>query len=74
VGIIPQQKPRGRSIQFRSCSTVIFLMRKTIFKENDEYVCKTAKTIAIEEAAQLIEAGFEYVTEINNIKLFRKRK
>jgi hypothetical protein len=72
VGIIPQQKPRGRGIQFRSCSTVIFLMQKAIFKENDEYVCKTAKTI--EEAAQLIEAGFEYVTEINNIKLFRKRK
>jgi len=40
--------------------------------KTDEYVCKTAKTI--EEAAQLIEAGFEYVTEINNIKLFRKRK
>jgi hypothetical protein len=47
-------------------------MRKAIFKENDECVCKTAKTV--EEAAQLIEADFEYVTEINNIKLFRKRK
>ncbi|MEM2947739.1 MAG: hypothetical protein QXN96_05850 [Candidatus Bathyarchaeia archaeon] len=40
--------------------------------KTDEYVCKAAKTI--EEATQLIEAGFEYVTEINNIKLFRKRK
>ncbi|MEM3728855.1 MAG: hypothetical protein QXF75_06660 [Candidatus Bathyarchaeia archaeon] len=40
--------------------------------KTDEYICKAAKTI--EEATQLIEAGFEYVTEINNIKLFRKRK
>jgi len=31
------------------------------FKE-DEFVCKTAKTI--QEAAQLIEVGFEYVCEI----------
>jgi integrase/rubredoxin len=41
------------------------------FKE-DEYVCRTAKTI--EEATQLIEAGFEYVTEMEGIKLFKKRK
>ncbi|MEM2937386.1 MAG: hypothetical protein QXJ63_02420 [Candidatus Bathyarchaeia archaeon] len=40
--------------------------------KTDEYICKTAKTI--EEATQLIEAGFEYVTDIDNIKLFRKRK
>jgi hypothetical protein len=41
------------------------------FKE-DELVCKTAKTV--QEAAQLIEAGFEYVCEIEGVKLFRKRK
>ena len=40
--------------------------------ESDDYVCKTAKTL--EEATALIEAGFEYVTEIDNIKLFRKHK
>ncbi|MEM3360659.1 MAG: tyrosine-type recombinase/integrase [Candidatus Bathyarchaeia archaeon] len=38
----------------------------------DEYICKTAKTL--EEAKQLIEAGFEYVCEIDNCKLFKKRK
>ena len=27
-----------------------------------------------EEACQLIESGFEYVTEMDDIKLFRKRK
>ena len=40
--------------------------------ENEEYHSATAKTI--EEAKQLIESGFEYVTEMEDIKLFRKRK
>jgi len=40
--------------------------------ETDEYHSATAKTI--EEAQKLIEAGFEYVCDFNDIKLFRKRK
>jgi len=40
--------------------------------EGDEYHCSTAKDI--KEATNLIENGFEYVTEIDGIKLFRKRK
>jgi integrase len=40
--------------------------------EGDEYACKTAKTV--EDATRLVEAGFEYVTEIDTVKLFRKRK
>jgi len=39
---------------------------------NGEYVVKTAKTI--EEAKKLIEDGFEYVCEIEGIKVFRKHK
>ena len=39
---------------------------------NDEYHCKAAKTI--NEATQLIENGFEYVTTIEGIQLFKKRK
>lgn len=35
------------------------------------FVCKMAKDLA--EASSLVEAGFEYVTEIDDIKLFRKR-
>ena len=38
----------------------------------DKYYSATAKTV--EEAQKLIEQGFEYVTDINGIKLFRKRK
>jgi hypothetical protein len=28
----------------------------------------------IEDAQKLVESGFEYVTEIDGVKLFRKRK
>jgi len=38
----------------------------------EDYVCKAARTL--EEATGLIESGFEYVTELDNVKLFRKRK
>ena len=39
---------------------------------NDEYTCKVAKNL--QEASALVEAGFEYVTEMEDVKLFRKRK
>jgi integrase len=39
---------------------------------DDEFTARTAKTTT--EALKLIEAGFEYVTEMDAIKLFRKRK
>ncbi|MGF3572996.1 MAG: tyrosine-type recombinase/integrase [Candidatus Bathyarchaeia archaeon] len=40
--------------------------------EADEYVSKAAWTL--EEAQKLIEAGFEYVCDVEGAKLFRKRK
>jgi integrase/recombinase XerD len=41
--------------------------------ESDEYVCKAARKS--EDAAQLIEGGFEYVcTTPDGVMLFRKRK
>lgn len=40
--------------------------------ENDEFHSAVAKTI--EEARQLVEGGFDYVTDIEGVKLFRKRK
>jgi len=48
-------------------------LSKIIFKEeNEEYTCKVARTI--DEATKLIEAGFEYVCEIEGASLFRRRK
>ena len=42
------------------------------FQESDDFICKVAKTP--KEIAKLIEAGFEYVTEHQGLKFFRKRK
>jgi len=39
---------------------------------NDQFISKVAKTI--EEDRELIEAGFEFVTERDRIKIYRKRK
>lgn len=40
--------------------------------KSEEYHSAVANTV--EEACQLIEQGFEYVTEVEEVKLFRKRK
>ena len=40
--------------------------------ESDQFHVRTAKTL--KEACKLVEAGFEYVTDIDNYKIFRKRK
>ena len=40
--------------------------------KDDDYTCKAATTV--KEASELIESGFEYVTELQGIRLFRKRK
>ena len=42
------------------------------FPHEERYICKVAKTV--EEAKELVEAGFDYVTDMNDCKLFRKTK
>lgn len=37
-----------------------------------DYTCEIAKTV--EEAAKLIEQGFDYICDADGVKLFRKRK
>jgi len=37
-----------------------------------EYACKVAENV--DEAKKLVEAGFEFVTDFEEYKLFRKRK
>ncbi len=38
----------------------------------DEYIIETVVTIA--EATKLMEVSFEYVTEVEGVKMFKKRK
>jgi len=55
-------------------STLIYIdLEKATFKEtNDEFTVKVADTL--DEACKLLEVGFEYVTDMDGKKLFRKRK
>jgi integrase len=54
-------------------STLIYVhLAQGLINTTDDYTCKAARTV--EETCKLIEAGFDYVTEIDGAKLFRKRK
>ena len=48
------------------------LYTQLITFKNDEFHSATAKTV--EDAQKLVEAGFEYVCDFGEVKLFRKRK
>jgi integrase len=52
--------------------TYINLEQATFLADTDEWTVKTASTI--KEACELIEAGFQYITEMEGTKLFKKRK
>ena len=56
----------------RSISNTVRYTRLVDWADSDQFVCKVAKSL--EEASKLIEVGFDYVTEMDGIKLFRKRK
>ena len=48
-------------------------LEETIFeKGDDQFISKAATTV--EEVLKLVEAGFEYVCDVNDAKVFRKRK
>ena len=47
-------------------------LEQAIFEVNDDYDVKIAETL--DEACKLLEVGFEYVTDMNGKKLFRKHK
>ena len=55
-----------------STMTYINIEQSLFTNQTDEYYCKTATTI--KEATELLETGFEYIQEIDGIRLYRKRK
>jgi integrase len=56
----------------RNINNTLVYTHLVSFNENEEFYSATAKTL--EEAQKLIKAGFEYLTEMDGVKLFRKRK
>jgi integrase len=56
----------------KSINNTLIYTHLVDFEKADDYHSATATTI--QEAQKLIESGFDYVTEMSGIKLFRKRK
>ena len=56
----------------RSITSTMKYLQLVQFEENSNFICKAAKSV--NECSELIEAGFDYITEIEGVKLFRKRK
>ena len=61
-----------RHLRHKQLETTMHYIRGMTLEKGDDYTCKTATNI--NDATQLIENGFEYITEIDGYKLFRKRK
>ena len=60
-----------RILGHRSINNTLRYVRLIDFPD-DEYACKVAKTV--EEAKDLVESGFDYVCDVDDCKIFRKRK
>jgi integrase len=56
----------------KNLKSTLLYTQLLVIPQNEEYICKTATTI--EEAKELIEAGFTYITEMDDTKIFRKQK
>jgi hypothetical protein len=61
-----------RHLRHKKLETTMHYIRGTTLGGEEEYTCKTASNI--KEATTLIESGFQYVTDIDRIKVFKKRK
>ena len=69
---LPDPIATMRFLRHKKLETTMHYIRGITIGGEEEYICKTAKTT--EEAIPLIEAGFQYVTDIDGTKLFKKRK
>ena len=56
----------------KSLKTTLNYIQLKVLPQNEKYVCEVSKNI--EESIELIEAGFDYFTDIDFHKLFQKRK
>ena len=61
-----------RLLGHKSLKSTLRYTQLITLPQNEEYICEVAENV--QGAEDLIEAGFEYVTDINGVKLFRKLK
>ncbi len=70
----PLQDPIAvmRHLRHKKLETTMHYIRGITINGEEEYTVKTATNV--KEAAELLEAGFTYIQDIDGIKLYRKRK
>jgi len=56
----------------KKIETTLIYTQLLHLEEDDNFTCKTASNV--KQATELIENGFEYIQEIDGIRLYRKRK
>ncbi len=56
----------------KKLETTMFYTQLVTINNEEEYTCRTATNI--KEDQELLEAGFQYITERDGLKLYRKRK
>jgi hypothetical protein len=61
-----------RHLRHKKLETTMHYIRGITTNEEEEYTCKAVNTK--EEATKLIEAGYQFVNDIDGYKLYRKRK
>ena len=61
-----------RLLGHRKLESTMMYIELVTFDNPEEFTCRATENI--EEAKELIEAGFEYITDIEDKKLYRKRK
>jgi integrase len=60
-----------RLLGHKSLKTTLRYTQLMQLPQDEKFICKVAQTV--KEATELVEAGFEYVTDIDEHKLFKKR-
>jgi integrase len=61
-----------RLLGHKNIKNTMIYMHTLPLQEDDAYVSKVARTV--EETCELVELGFEYVCDMENARIFKKRK
>jgi integrase len=61
-----------RHLRHKKLETTMHYLSAIDLNEEEDFVVRTANTL--QQAVELVENGFQYVTDMDNIKIFRKRK
>jgi len=70
--VLPDPIAVMRHLRHKKLETTMHYLRAIVIDGEEEYTVKTATNI--KEATELLEHGFQYIQEIDGIKIYRKRK